>query len=199
MPRPSLASPRESMMVRTLSPMEPRWTGICGALAMSAPSRSNSAQEKSRRSLMFTEEAVFCSARPISSATAMKRLLNTSSMIGFTSVLADPRRGSVARSRIKLPRESSDARQPGSTTVHAFIADLRHGGGFDALKRNALGEKGVARLSGESINGLTERGQRSLQRLVYRPFTDGCHVGNADPIGRQDAGEGVNHHAADAE
>ncbi len=46
---------RRSMMVRTLSPIEPRCTGMCGALAMRLPSAANSAQEKSRRSLMFTE------------------------------------------------------------------------------------------------------------------------------------------------
>ena len=32
-------SPRASMIVRMLSPIEPRWTGMCGALAISAPSR----------------------------------------------------------------------------------------------------------------------------------------------------------------
>ena len=46
---------RRSMMVATLSPIEPRCTGMCGAFAIRLPSASNSAQEKSRRSLMFTE------------------------------------------------------------------------------------------------------------------------------------------------
>ena len=44
---------------RTLSPIEPRWTGMCGAFATSMPSPSNTAQEKSRRSFMLTEYAVF--------------------------------------------------------------------------------------------------------------------------------------------
>lgn len=34
--------------------MAPRWTGRCGALATSPPDESNTAQEKSSRSLMFT-------------------------------------------------------------------------------------------------------------------------------------------------
>ena len=42
-------------MVRTDWPIEPRWTGMCGALATSAPSAANTAQEKSSRSLTLTE------------------------------------------------------------------------------------------------------------------------------------------------
>ena len=53
-----------------------------GALAISSPSGSNTAQEKSSRSLMFTEAAVFSSATPICSATFMKRLLKISSITG---------------------------------------------------------------------------------------------------------------------
>ncbi len=59
---------------------------MCGAFAIRLPSVSNSAHEKSRRSLMLTEYAVFCSATPICSAIAMKRLLKTSSITGSTSV-----------------------------------------------------------------------------------------------------------------
>ncbi len=44
-----------AMTVRIDSPIEPRCTGMCGALAIRLPSRSNSAHEKSSRSLMFTE------------------------------------------------------------------------------------------------------------------------------------------------
>ena len=62
--------PRASMIVRMLSPIEPRWTGMWGALAISAPVRSNRAQEKSSRSLMLTDVAVLRSATPISSAIA---------------------------------------------------------------------------------------------------------------------------------
>jgi len=35
--------------------IEPRWTGMCGALAIRLPAASNSAHEKSSRSLMLTE------------------------------------------------------------------------------------------------------------------------------------------------
>ena len=46
------------------------------------PLPSNSAQEKSRRSLMFGENALRHRATPISSAMALRRWLNTSSVIG---------------------------------------------------------------------------------------------------------------------
>ena len=48
---------------------------------------------KSSRSLMLTERAVFCSAYPICSAMAVKRLLNTSSSTGSTLAC----RGAVQR------------------------------------------------------------------------------------------------------
>ena len=40
---------------RMLSDMEPRCTGMWGAFAINWPAASNSAQEKSKRSLIFTE------------------------------------------------------------------------------------------------------------------------------------------------
>ena len=43
------------MIVSTERSIEPRCTGMCGALATSAPLRSKTAQEKSSRSLMLTE------------------------------------------------------------------------------------------------------------------------------------------------
>jgi len=43
------------MMVSTARSMEPRCTGMCGALATSVESAANTAQEKSSRSLMLTE------------------------------------------------------------------------------------------------------------------------------------------------
>ena len=75
-----------AITVLMLSPIEPRCTGMCGAFAIRLPSVSKSAHEKSSRSLMLTEYAVFCSATPICSAMAMKRLLKTSSITGSTSV-----------------------------------------------------------------------------------------------------------------
>ena len=59
---------------------------MCGALAIRLPVASNSAHEKSSRSLMLTEYAVFCSRSPICSAIDMNRLLKTSSMTGSTVV-----------------------------------------------------------------------------------------------------------------
>ncbi len=51
--------------------MLPRCTGMCGALATSSPAVSNTAQEKSSRSLMLTDCAVLRSASPICSAIDM--------------------------------------------------------------------------------------------------------------------------------
>ena len=44
-----------AITVRIDSLIEPRCTGMCGALAIKAPAASNSAQLKSSRSLMLTE------------------------------------------------------------------------------------------------------------------------------------------------
>ena len=73
---------RCSSTVRTLSPIAPRCTGTCGALATRLPSASKMAQEKSSRSLMLTLMEVFCSTAPVCSATFMNRLLNSSSNTG---------------------------------------------------------------------------------------------------------------------
>ena len=48
-----------AITVRIDSLIEPKCTGMCGALAIKAPEASNSAQLKSSRSLMLTECAVF--------------------------------------------------------------------------------------------------------------------------------------------
>jgi hypothetical protein len=42
------------MIVFTDSPIDPRRTGMCGALALKLPCASNNAHEKSSRSLMLT-------------------------------------------------------------------------------------------------------------------------------------------------
>lgn len=52
----------------TVSCMAPRWTGMCGALDTKPPSGPNTAQEKSRRSLMLVEMEVLWRTRPICSA-----------------------------------------------------------------------------------------------------------------------------------
>ena len=67
---------------RTLSPIEPKCTGMCGALAIKLPAASKIAQEKSRRSLMLTEDAVFSSTTPICSAIDMKSALKISRRTG---------------------------------------------------------------------------------------------------------------------
>ena len=91
---------------------------MCGALATRCPSPSNTAQEKSSRSLMFTEEAVFWSVTPICSAIDMKRLLNTSSITGSASVPSAARFGAgVARVITMWFTAVTAACQPSSTTI----------------------------------------------------------------------------------
>src|SRR5690606_14697558 len=63
--------------------MLPRCTGICAACAHSSPSPSNTAQEKSRRSLIFGDSAERRSTAPISSHRPARRLANTDNWTGF--------------------------------------------------------------------------------------------------------------------
>ena len=106
------------MTVRIDSLIDPKCTGMCGALAINDPSASNRAQLKSNLSLMFTEYAVLCRRTPICSAMFMKTLLNNSSITGSTRVPAAWR---AARGRARCnstqPPAVTDACQPGSTTV----------------------------------------------------------------------------------
>ena len=60
-----------AMIAFTLAPIEPRCTGMCGALAIRSPAASKTAQEKSSRSLIVTLAAVFSSTAPICSAIDM--------------------------------------------------------------------------------------------------------------------------------
>ncbi|KAH3677769.1 hypothetical protein OGATHE_000423 [Ogataea polymorpha] len=62
--------------------MEPRCTGMCGALATKRPSGPKIAHEKSSRSLIDDETDVRCSVRPIVSAMPMNLWPNTVSRIG---------------------------------------------------------------------------------------------------------------------
>ena len=72
-------------MQRTVSPIAPRCTGMCGALTTRSPPAVNTAQLKSSRSFTFTLEAVLRSVMPICSAMAAKRLLKISSIAGSHS------------------------------------------------------------------------------------------------------------------
>ena len=119
-----------------LSPIEPRCTGMCGALAIKLPSASNRAQLKSRRSLMLTEYAVFCNCKPICSAMFMKRLLNTSSRTGSTVVpAANVTTRCVLRSSTRWSSAVRWASQPGSTTVVAFFSAMMAGPGTTSPAR----------------------------------------------------------------
>ena len=111
--------------IRMLSPIDPKWTGMCGALAIRLPSASKRAQEKSSRSLMLTEWAVLRRRSPICSATDMKRLLKISSSTGSTSVdaLRCATRGRW-RCSWRWPRSVTVARQSGSTNVVALASAM---------------------------------------------------------------------------
>ena len=119
-----------------LSPMEPRCTGMCGALAIRLPSASKSAQEKSSRSLMLTEYAVCARRTPICSAIDMKRLLNTSSITGSAR-----RAERVARLALGTTRSSTrwswlgDARLPLGLDDGGGVALGDDRGAGDALRR----------------------------------------------------------------
>src|SRR5450631_2079084 len=115
-------------MILMLSPIDPRWTGMWGALAMRPPAESNTAQEKSSRSLMLTECDVLRSRTPICSATDMNRLLKISSMTGSTAVPAERWAGrACTRARSRSPRPVCSACQPGSSTVVAKSSTIRAG------------------------------------------------------------------------
>lgn len=58
----------------TVSCIAPRWTGMCGALETKPPSGPNTAQEKSRRSLMLVEMEVLWRTRPICSVNAGRQM-----------------------------------------------------------------------------------------------------------------------------
>src|SRR4051812_6417820 len=119
------------MMVSTARSIEPRCTGMCGALATSRPSAENTAQEKSSRSLMLTEYAVFCSDTPICSAIDMNRLLNTSSMIGSALVpTALVRFSATTRLRTRWFLAVISARQPSSSTM-VWCGSMMMAGAFD--------------------------------------------------------------------
>lgn len=77
---------------------------------------------------MFTEWAVLRSWEPICSAMFMKRLLNTSSRTGSTSVpSALPVARASTRRSTRWPRALTWARHPGATTVVAFVSGTRAG------------------------------------------------------------------------
>ena len=91
---------------------------------MSCARASNSAQEKSRRSLMFTELAVLASVTPICSAMAMKRLLKISSSTGSARVDTGSRRAAAIFSSTRLSASVNVARHPRSTTTVVFCSQM---------------------------------------------------------------------------
>src|SRR5258706_324002 len=146
-----------AITVLMLSPMEPRCTGMWGALAMRLPSASKSAQEKSRRSLMFTEYAVCARRTPICSAIDMKRLLKTSSITGSARVPSanvDLRGVAAAGARHRNLRHRAGRR----------LDSRRHGN--DALERIRLRDRfHRRRLDDELAIGHEEAEPSAIQPL----------------------------------
>ena len=150
-------APRSRSTVRTLSPMAPRCTGTCGALATSPPVASKMAQEKSSRSLMLTDSEVFCSTAPVCSATLMNRLLNSSSSTGSGfSLPAGTRSGSGSvRRRIMWSSAVTLAVQPGSTEVVALASRISAGPGSVSPARRLVRSNTAARRSAPWVNSVT--------------------------------------------
>ncbi len=70
---PGKSPGKSAKTAATLAGIDPRCTGTCAACASSRPRESNSAHEKSRRSLMFALNAARCSTCPIRSAAPSSR------------------------------------------------------------------------------------------------------------------------------
>src|SRR6516165_9367394 len=135
------------------SPMEPRWTGMCGALAIRPPWASKTAQEKSSRSLMLTEWAVACRRTPICSATDMNKLLKISSITGSARVVASDR-----------ARRGALQEQVTAVGHDRLPAGLDHGGG------EVLGDDGRA------VDGLPVLEGGAREQVYVGPGAVGKHA-----------------------
>ena len=120
---------------RTLSPIEPRCTGMCGALATSPPWESNNAQEKSSRSRILTERLVRRRRSPICSAIAINRWRNSSASTGSSwfnagfsaSDCSASEQAMSPCSNTKAAAQSTRAVQPLSTTMQPVASAIRAG------------------------------------------------------------------------
>ena len=137
---------------------------------MSWPCASNSAQEKSRRSLMLTELAVLASVTPICSAMAMKRLLKISSSTGSARVgHRVAARGGGLRRAPGCRRSVNVARQPCSTTTVVLRSQITAGPSSASPGRRCSRSK-----NGESTHGHRSRhgrfatGASAPARAAYR-------------------------------
>ena len=130
---------------RTLSPMEPRCTGMCGALATSPPWESNSAQEKSSRSRILTERLVRRRRSPICSAIAIKRWRYSSASTGSSWFNADFSTSNCSASfeamgpccNTKAAARSTRAVQPLSTTTQPVASAIKAGPSMQIPTGNA--------------------------------------------------------------
>ena len=167
-----IVAPRSRITVRIDSLIDPRCTGICGAFATNPPAASNTAHEKSSRSRMFTDEALVCSARPISSATPMKRLLKTSSRTGSTRVpIAAPACAGARRVSTRSPSVVIAPRQPGSMNVVAPFS--RTSAGPSTLNPAGMSPRrntGALNVSPASRMSTTASGEGSRTAIVTLAF-----------------------------
>ena len=118
---------------------------------------------------MLTEEAVFCSATPISSAIAMNRLLNTSSMTGSASVPTRGRRARGDGAGEDEVAERVDRRRPAGLDDGGGggVDDERRAGDTRRRVQSAARSMNLARLGGKcrsaaaAVAGTAPRSTRS--------------------------------------
>ena len=149
--------------------------GDVGGVGHQPSAGSKIAQEKSRRSLMFTDRDVCCRVTPIRSATDMNRLLKTSSITGSTSVPTDTRAG----------RASTRCRSQFAAGQHRRLP-----AGFHDRGGHRFGDdrRTPDALTGYQIRALEHR----CPCVEPARCTDTCSSGAAcapEPIGRRSSGD----------
>mmetsp|Transcript_52174 Transcript_52174/g.138137 ORF Transcript_52174/g.138137 Transcript_52174/m.138137 type:complete len:267 (-) Transcript_52174:1589-2389(-) len=157
--------------------MDPRWTGTWGALATRPPSGENRAQEKSRRSLMFTLMLVRWRVRPICSAMPMNRWEKIPSITGSSFTSPSCGTSSFPISTFKSPSSVTTHVHPGSiSTVEIGWMIIAGPSSFCPACRSSASTTGVSRNPPSKYTrrvftggAAAPRGRPSLAMLSPRP------------------------------
>src|SRR5215216_4884434 len=159
-----------SLTAATASGIAPRWTGMCSACMTIWASASNSAQEASRRSLMFALWDAFTSTAPISSQAARSAPETTRSVIGSTGTLLQPDRAGLEH----LAR-------PAGRNGERGLGQLDQGRALDLRARRGLAgqHRGLVLLADED-----RRARGRLRAGRGRARRGGVHVGSGLRRGR---------------
>ena len=150
--------------------MEPRCTGMCGALATRPPSASKTAHEKSRRSLTLTDRAVFGQGHPHLLGDGHEAVVVEDEQEGRSA-------SASAADRARAPGTASSssslaiasAAQPGSITVVLVGSQTiagparRSPGESSARRRPALDPKRRTRRGGPARGGAQAPGGARLR------------------------------------